>query len=215
MRLVSVNVGQPRFVAWKGETIETAIFKTPVTGPVEVAGTNLAGDRQADLRVHGGADKAVYAYAAEHYPQWRRELNRDDMPWGMFGENLTTEGLDESTVRIGDRLSIGTAEFEVSQPRLPCSKLGLRFGRADMVKLFLQSGRLGFYVRVRREGVIETGDTIRISGADPAAPTIAELALLESAGRDDVPLLERAVRTPALAEGWRQRYREQLERLGG
>ena len=215
MRLISVNVGQPRFVGWKGEMIETAIFKASVAGPVVVAGTNLAGDRQADLKVHGGVDKAVYAYAAEHYPRWRSELNREDMPWGMFGENLTTEGLDESTVRIGDRLAIGTAEFEVSQPRLPCSKIGLRFGRADMVKLFLQSRRLGFYLRVRREGTIEAGNAIGVTAGDPAAPTIADLALLESTGRDDVTLLERAVRAPALTESWRQRYREQLERIGG
>jgi MOSC domain-containing protein YiiM len=213
MRLVSINVGQPRLVEWNGKTIETGIFKDPVMGPVRVARTNLAGDRQADLTVHGGADKAVYAYPSEHYPFWSRELDRPDLPWGMFGENLTTEGLDESTVRVGDRFAIGTAELEVSQPRLPCVKLGLKFERADMVKRFLRSGRLGFYVRVRREGVIEAGEPIRRLGADPDAPTIADLALLEASGRDDVALLERAVRTPAMTESWRQRYRDQLERL--
>ena len=214
MRIVSVNVGQPRFVAWKGETILTAIFKTPVTGPVQVVGTSLAGDRQADTKVHGGVDKAVYAYPAEHYPLWSRELNRPDMPWGMFGENLTTEGLAESGVRIGDRLGIGTAEFEVSQPRMPCSKLGLRFQRADMAKLFLGSGRLGFYLRVIREGAIEARQPIRRLATDAEAPTIADLALLESTGRENVALLERAVRTQALTESWRHRYREQLTRLG-
>jgi MOSC domain-containing protein YiiM len=213
MRLVSINVGQPRLVEWNGKTIETGIFKDPVTGPVRVARTTLVGDRQADLTVHGGADKAVYAYPSEHYPFWSRELHRPDLPWGMFGENLTTEGLDETTVRIGDRFAIGTAEFEVSQPRLPCFKLGIKFERADMVKRFLRSGRLGFYVRVRREGVIEAGEPIHRVSSDAEAPTIADLALLEASRRDDVVLLRRAVRTSALTESWRQRYREQLERL--
>jgi len=213
MRLVSINIGQPRLVEWNGKTIETGIFKDPVMGPVRVARTNLAGDRQADLTVHGGEDKAVYAYPSEHYPFWSRELDRPDLPWGMFGENLTTEGLAEATVRLGDRFAIGTAEFEVSQPRLPCFKLGLKFERADMVKRFLRSGRLGFYVRVRREGVIEAGEPIRHVGRDPEAPTIADLALLETTRRGDRELVERAARTPALTESWRQRYREQLERL--
>jgi len=213
MRIVSVNVGQPRFVAWKGETILTGIFKHPVAGPVAVVGTSLAGDGQADRKVHGGVDKAVYAYSADHYPRWREELGRADMPWGMFGENLTIDGLDEAHVRIGDRFAVGTAEFEVSQPRMPCSKLGLRFGRADMVKLFLRSGRLGCYFRVLREGVVRAGETVRRLSSDPDAPTIADLATLEATGRDDVPLLERAVRTAQLTESWRQRYRERLSRV--
>jgi MOSC domain-containing protein YiiM len=213
VRLVSVNVGHPRPVERNGKTIETGIFKEPVAGPVQVARTNLAGDRQADLAVHGGVDKAVYAYPSEHYPFWSRELDRPDLPWGMFGENLTTEGLDEATVRIGDRFAIGSAELEVSQPRLPCFKLGIKFDRADMVKRFLRSGRLGFYLRVRREGVLEAGDAIRGLGGDPEAPTIAELALLETTHRGDVALLERAARAPALTASWRDRYAEQLARF--
>jgi MOSC domain-containing protein YiiM len=214
VRLVSVNVGQPRFVAWKGETVLTSIFKQPVTGPVAVVGTSLAGDRPADLKAHGGVDKAVYAYPAEHYTYWRQELDITDMPWGMFGENFTTEGLDEAAVRIGDRFAIGTAEFEVSQPRMPCAKLGLRFGRADMVQRFLRSRRLGFYLRVVREGVIEAGEPIRRTVGDPVAPSIADLALLETTERENVPLLERAVRTERLTASWRHRYEEQLQRLG-
>jgi MOSC domain-containing protein YiiM len=213
MRVISVNVGAPRSVAWNRKMVETGIFKAPVAGPVTVGRTNLVGDRQADLTVHGGADKAVYAYPSEHYPFWARELDRPGLPWGMFGENLTTEGLDEGSVRIGDRFVVGTAEFEVSQPRLPCYKLGLRFGRADMVKRFLRSGRLGFYLRVRREGVIEAGDVVRRLASDPAAPTIADLALLETTERRNVALLERAARAPALTASWRERYREQLARL--
>jgi len=215
MRLVSVNVGQPRYVAWKGETVLTSIHKEPAMGPVAVVGTSLAGDRQADPKAHGGVDKAVYAYPAEHYPWWRQELALTDLPWGMFGENFTTDGFDEAAVRIGDRFAIGTAEFEVSQPRMPCAKLGLRFKRADMVQRFLHSRRLGFYLRIVREGVVAAGDPIRQTASDPQAPTVADLALLETTERDNVPLLELAVRTKKLTASWRRRYEEQLQRLGG
>jgi MOSC domain-containing protein YiiM len=215
MRLLSVNVGRPRPVEWRGEVVPTGIFKQAVAGPCAVARTNLAGDGQADLEVHGGVDKAVYAYPSEHYPFWSAELDRPALPWGVFGENLTTEGLDEATVCVGDRYAIGTAEFEVSQPRLPCYKLGIRFERPDMVKRFLQSGRLGFYLRVRREGTIEAGQPIQRLSRDPDAPTIADLALLEATGKEDRTLLERAVRAAALSRGWRDRYQERLATLGG
>lgn len=214
MRLVSVNVAQPRLVEWKDRLVETGIFKQPVAGTVRVLRTNLEGDRQADLTVHGGVDKAVYAYPSEHYPFWRDQLERHDLGWGMFGENLTTEGLDESAMRVGDVFAIGTAELEVSQPRLPCFKLGIKFGRPDMVKRFLKSGRLGFYFRVRREGVLAVGDVItRAALGDPDAPTIAELAALERDGRKDRALLARAARAAALTESWRQDYTERLGRL--
>ncbi|MDH4046475.1 MAG: MOSC domain-containing protein [Gemmatimonadota bacterium] len=213
MRLISVNVSLPRLVQWKGETVETGIFKEPRDGPVGVALSNLEGDRQADLTVHGGVDKAVYAYPAEHYPFWSRELSRTDLTWGMFGENLTTEGLDEATVRVGDRFLVGTAELEVSQPRLPCYKLGIKFGRADMVKRFLQSRRLGFYLRVLGEGTLAANDPIRRLGGDQGSVSIADLALLETTQREDVALLERAVRAAALTESWRLKYREHLARL--
>ena len=208
MRLISVNVAQPRLVEWNGEQLETGIFKEPVAGPVRVHSTNLEGDRQADLTVHGGVDKAVYVYPSEHYEFWRETLERADLGWGMFGENLTTEGLDEASVRVGDVFAI-----EVSQPRLPCKKLNLKFGRNDMGKHFLKSGRLGFYLRVRREGVLEAGDSItRVVAADPDAPTIAELVLLETVAKDDHMLLERAARASALSENWRQEYAERLDR---
>src|SRR5438093_950138 len=151
-RVVSVNVSLPKTVEWRGRKVTTAIFKEPVEGRIRIRRTGLVGDRQADPSVHGGPTKAVYAYPSEHYPLWRRELGRADLPWGSFGENLTTEGLDERTLRVGDRLRVGSAVLEVTQPRMPCYKLGIRFGRLDMVRRFLASGRSGFYLAVHEEG---------------------------------------------------------------
>jgi MOSC domain-containing protein YiiM len=213
MRLVSVNVGAPRAVAWRDDVVETGIFKAPVAGPVRLGRLNLDGDRQADLRVHGGIDKAVYAYPSEHYGFWQTELARSDLSWGAFGENLTVEGLLEDVIRVGDVFTIGNAELEVSQPRLPCFKLGIRFGDPDMLRRFLESGRLGFYLRVRGVGIIPAGDVITPLARDSDAPTIAELGRLRTKERDDVRLLERAVRALALAESWRLDFSARLARL--
>src|SRR4051812_14263725 len=166
MRVLSVNVGLPRTVEWRGELVATAIHKAPVSGPVPVQRLNLAGDRQADLSVHGGPDKAVYAYPSEHYAFWRDELPGVTLPWGAFGGNLTVEGLSETGLRLGDVLRIGTSELVVTQPRLPCFKLNVRFQRPDMVKRFLRSGRLGFYLAVLTEGQLAAGDTIELLPTD-------------------------------------------------
>ena len=162
MRLISINVGLPRQVEWRGETVTTAIFKVPVSGPVAVMALNLEGDRQADLTVHGGERKSVYVYPHEHYAYWRRELPDADLRPGAFGENLTTDGLIEGDVGPGDVLEIGTAAFAVTVPRMPCYKLALRFDRLDMVKRFWRSRRSGFYLSVAREGTITGGDSIRL-----------------------------------------------------
>lgn len=175
MKLLSVNVGLPREAGVPGAVVLTAIFKQPVRGSVHVGRLNLEGDRQADLTVHGGRDKAVYAYPSEHYPTWRRELGEEHLPYGAFGENLTTEGLAEDAVRIGDRFRVGTAEMVVTQPRMPCFKLGIRFGRPDMVKRFFHSRRSGFYLAVEREGEVAAGDVIEPLGGPPSAPTVAEI----------------------------------------
>ena len=175
MRVVSVNVSLPKTVEWRGRKVTTAIFKEPVEGRVRIRRTGLVGDRQADPSVHGGPTKAVYAYPSEHYPFWRRELGRADLPWGSFGENLTTEGLDERTLRVGDRLRVGSASLTVTQPRMPCYKLGIRFGRLDMVRRFLASGRSGFYLAVHEEGDVAAGDPIELLGTDHGLPTVSQV----------------------------------------
>jgi len=146
MKLVNIAVGKPREVDWQGKKIRTSIFKAPVTGPVPVRYLNLEGDEQSDLTVHGGVDKAVYVYPSEHYPFWRTEFPTLELNWGMLGENLTTEGLEERSTNIGDRFAIGSAEFVVTQPRMPCFKLGIRFGDPRAIKVLLRSGKTGFYL---------------------------------------------------------------------
>ncbi|MFY3739960.1 MAG: MOSC domain-containing protein YiiM [Candidatus Nitrosomirales archaeon] len=178
MKLVSLNVGTPREVTLKNRTITTGIFKEPVKGRVMLRRLNIDGDKQADLSVHGGADKAVYVYPKEHYEYWRQKLPNMKLPWGMFGENFTTEGLMEDKVKIGDRFRIGTAELKVTQPRLPCYKLGIKFGRADMVKRFLASGRTGFYLAVLREGMVGAGDTIELISQGKSNATVADIVRL-------------------------------------
>src|SRR2546422_11664065 len=178
MRVVSVNVSLPKTVEWRGRRVTTAIFKEPVEGRVRIRRTGLVGDRQADSSVHGGPTKAVYAYPSEHYPFWRRELGRADLPWGLFGENLTTEGLDERTLRVGDRLRVGSALLTVTQPRMPCYKLGIRFGRLDMVRRVLAGGRSGFYLAGPEGGEMAAGDPNEIlregQGLPQGAPGVGE-----------------------------------------
>jgi len=211
MKLISVNAGLPREVAWNGKTATTSIWKDPVSGPVRVSRLNIEGDRQSDLSVHGGPDKAVYVYPSEHYAAWRRELPGVELPWGAFGENFTTEGLSEE-FRIGDRLHIGSAEFAVTQPRLPCYKLAIRFGRTDMVKKFMKSGRNGFYLAVTREGEVQSGDPIEVIARAEDSLSITDIVRLytsESANRD---MLGRAARLSGLPQSWRDYFRE---RSGG
>jgi ferredoxin-NADP reductase/MOSC domain-containing protein YiiM len=213
MRIVSVNVGLPRTVQWKGKAVSTGIFKTPVSGRIRLKPLNFDGDRQADLSVHGGPDKAAYVYPAEHYAYWRRELPDMVLPWGIFGENLTSEGLDESALQIGDRFRIGSAELIVSQPRLPCFKLGLRFGRDDMVKRFLASGRLGFYCRVAAEGEVAAGDEALLVERAKDSLAVSEITRLYARDKDDLEGLQRMVRVAALSEDWRDFFKERIQRI--
>jgi MOSC domain-containing protein YiiM len=212
MKVISVNVGLPREVEWQGERVLTSIYKAPVEGRLLARRLDLEGDEQADLTVHGGAEKAVYVYPSEHYAYWRAELPGVDLPWGSFGENLTTEGLDES-VRIGDRLRIGSADFVVTQPRMPCFKLGIRFGSMQMVKRFLQSGRSGFYLAVTGEGDVGAGDEITMPpAADEPTVTVAEIVSLYASRGSDRELLRRASEAAALPEDWRDYFRRQLRK---
>lgn len=210
VKIVAINVGLPREVEWRGRTVRTSIFKAPVAGAIPVRRLNLDGDAQSDLTVHGGVDKAVYVYPAEHYGFWRAELPGVDLPYGAFGENFTTEGLLEDAVRIGDALRAGSAEFVVTQPRMPCFKLGIRFDRSDMVKRFLHSGRSGFYLAVTREGEVTAGDAVSLisRAADPI--TVADIVALYTADAANQDLLRRATALPALPEGWRDYFRKRL-----
>lgn len=184
MKLVSIQVGRPRTVRWHGHSVSTGIYKEPVAGRIMLHRLNLDGDGQADLTVHGGPDKTVYVYPSEHYPVWQAEFPDMRLPYGMFGENFTTKGLDESSVHLGDQFRIGEAVVEVTQPRMPCYKLGIRFGRPDMPKRFHASGRCGFYLTVLREGEVGAGDAwVRIARNDRQLSVIESYRLLTSYNR--------------------------------
>jgi MOSC domain-containing protein YiiM len=214
MRLVSVNVGTPRTVEYQGRAVATGIFKQPVAGPVRVGATNLAGDGQADQRVHGGPHKAVYAYPLEHYAYWITALERGELPFGFFGENLTLEGVNEDEVWIGDTLRVGSAVLQVSQPRTPCFKLALRTGVEDFPRRFADSGRTGFYLRVLEEGDVSAGAGIERLARDPASLPVRQVFQLRHGqcnGRDRAAV-ERATALAALAPSWREAFADALRR---
>ena len=212
MKIVSVNVSLPKPVEWRGRRIMTGIFKEPVAGRIAVRRLNLDGDRQADLSVHGGVHKAVYAYPSEHYPFWRQELKRPDLAWGAFGENLTTEGWWEDEIHIGDRFRAGTAEFIVTQPRTPCFKLALKFDLDDIVDEFLQSERPGFYLAVAQEGELAAGDAFERIHEDERHVTVTDLVHLyaDRKAQPDPELLRRVVELEALPPVWREHFRKRL-----
>jgi len=212
MKLISLNVARPRRVVYNGATINTGIFKQPVSGPVQLRTLNLDGDRQADLTVHGGPYKAAYAYPSEHYDYWRQQLPGIDFPWGMFGENFTTTGLSEHELHIGDRMQIGSAVLMVRQPRMPCYKLAAKFQRDDMIERFLQSGRSGFYFSVEQEGKVAPGDSFRFLSRDSAGITISEMNRLFTKDKYDHHLLQKAMNTSALPEDWREYFAPRLDR---
>jgi MOSC domain-containing protein YiiM len=210
MQVIAVCVGLPREMSWKGKPITTGIFKQPVAGRVRMRSLNLDGDQQADLTVHGGIEKAIYAYPMEHYAYWRQELPDQPLPWGTFGENLTIEGLSETTVNIGDRFRMGTAEVMVTQPRFPCFKLNLKFGRDDMVKRFLDSCLSGIYFSVVQEGEVGAGDAIEPVSRDENNVTVTDIVSIYRREADH-DLVRRAVQVPALAAELKTYFQQQLK----
>jgi MOSC domain-containing protein YiiM len=213
MRVLSLNVGLPRRVLHHDREVMTGIFKSPVEGPRMLYRLNLDGDRQADLAVHGGTNKAVYAYPSEHYSFWRQQLPEIDFTWGQFGENLTTEGLREEDTFVGDVYRLGQAVVKVTQPRMPCYKLGIRFGRDDMVKRFLASGRSGIYFSVLEQGLVDVGDTLeRISGPRNGI-SIADINRAYAQSRDNVELVRRIVSAQVLPRGLHQDFVDTLAEI--
>jgi len=213
MQVISVNVGQPKKVLWNDQIVETGIYKEAVEGRVAVRRLNIDGDRQADLTVHGGLDKAIYAYPTEHYTFWREQFPEMDLPWGMFGENLSIEGLLEDTVHIGDHFQVGSAKLMVTQPRLPCFKLGIKFGREDILKRFLASGMTGFYFAVLEEGEVAAGDTISLLHQDEHLVQVADIVRLYREDKYNLDLIRRVVAVEALPEEWREYFQERIEKL--
>lgn len=213
-KIISLNVGLPRTVNFHGQAVTTGIFKEPVKGRIKLRRLNLDGDRQADLTVHGGPDKAVYAYPAEHYDYWKKRLPNMKLPWGMFGENFTTEGLLENQVNIGDVFQIGSSEVVATQPRMPCYKLGVKFGRMDIVRQFMESKLTGIYFRVLKEGEVGAGDAIELISRDVNNVTVKDVVQLVT-GKGDLTTIRRAVHIKALPEAWRQEFLDYLGKQDG
>jgi len=213
MKIISVNVGLPRLVMRNGEPVSTGIFKEPVAGRVMLRTLNLDGDRQADLSVHGGPSKAVYVYPSEHYAYWKGELPEKDLPRGMFGENFSTAGLLESEINIGDKFHIGSADVMVTEPRMPCYKLGIRFGRTDIIKRFLVSERSGFYLAVLKEGEVGAGDEFELTARSADNVRVSDITRLYTRDKHNAELLRRAIGVEALPESWRGYFQNQLEKL--
>jgi len=213
MRIISLNVGKPQLVIVNDQPVSTGIFKKPIADRVMLRTLNLDGDRQADLSVHGGPDKAVYVYPSEHYPFWKHELPEMELPWGMFGENLTTTGLLETETHIGDRFRVGSAEVKVTQPRMPCYKLAIRFERNDIIKRFLVSERTGFYLSVLKEGEVGAGDEFELLERNTSDVRVVDVVRLYSSDKRDLDLLRRAIASESLPDSWREHFRERLRKL--
>jgi MOSC domain-containing protein YiiM len=214
MEVVSINAGLPREVSWRGRSLLTGIFKSPIEGPVKLRTLNLDGDGQADLTVHGGPNKAAYLYPAEHYEFWRNELSDMDLTWGHFGENFTSQGLLEENVLVGDTFRVGSTFVKVTEPRMPCYKLGIRFGRADMVKHFLAARRTGFYFAVLEEGTVQAGDSFTYVERSTHGISVADITRLYAFDRDDWATMRRVVEVEALSKSWRVYFQDRLEKHG-
>ncbi|CAA6825473.1 MAG: MOSC domain-containing protein [uncultured Aureispira sp.] len=205
MKLLSLNVGQPKTVSWKGKEVETSIFKYPVDGQKAVSLLNIEGDKQADLRYHGGRDKAIYSYDKADYTAWKKQIDREEWPFGLFGENLTTEGLDESEVQIGAIYQIGSVLIQATQPRIPCFKLNICFEREDMTALFYNFKRYGIYFRVLEAGVLKAGDAIELVEKGAYSISIAEIVACFTSKGKDKKMLQQILDIPILPDGLRKK----------
>lgn len=215
MKVLSINVSLPKEILDHGKKVLTGIFKTPVTGPIAVRALNLEGDGQGDLSVHGGVNKAVYAYSSEHFDFWKTALGRENLKPGAFGENLTVEGILESDIAVGDELEIGTARFRVTQPRFPCFKIGIAFGDPEFPKAFLQSGRTGFYLRVVREGIIKAGDSIRLFNAETGKRiTVADFVKVYRTRKAGDEELRQLLAHPMISDSWKDWFQAKVNREG-
>jgi MOSC domain-containing protein YiiM len=214
MKLLSVNVSPPKEVTNGGKAVTTGIFKEPVDGRVMLRTLNLEGDGQADLVGHGGIYKAAYAYSLENYDYWKRELGRTDFPFGQFGENFTVDGMLEDEIHIGDVFRAGGALVEVTQPRVPCYKLGIKMGLRGFEKVFLASHRVGFYLRVLEEGDVGAGDTFDRVRTDPERMTVWEICGLLYFDPENLEGARKALRIRALSPGWRRSFEERLAKTG-
>ena len=212
MKILSLNIGLPRLFLYQGVTINSGIFKKPIAGPVTLRTLDLDGDRQADLSVHGGVYKAVYAYPSEHYPFWKSELPEMELSWGAFGENFTTEGLFEDDLHVGDQFEIGSARVMVRQPRMPCYKLAAKFQRDDMIEKFLRAGRSGFYFSVEKEGVVESGNSFSTVSQSLEGVTISEMNRLFFREKYNRKLLQKAIGTASVPQDWRDYFEQELVR---
>lgn len=210
MKLISVNVSSPKEIQYKGETVTTGIFKKPVPGRVMLRELNLDGDGQADSTVHGGIHQAVYVYPFEHYDYWKQKLDREDLPYGQFGENFTVVGMTEDQVHIGDVFRIGSASVQITQPRVPCYKLAIKMNLPKFPKLFMASGRTGFYLRVLQEGEVGAGDAIERIEVAPEKMTVQEVFHLAFGDHDDREALNKALRVRSLSPGWHGMFAERL-----
>lgn len=210
MKLESIFVGKPTEVTVDDKVVETGIYKSRISGPVYVSETQIEGDGQADLSVHGGIDKAVYAYPAEHYVFWKAE--RDDLLFepGVFGENLSVSGMTEDQVCVGDVFQVGAVKLKVTTPRMPCFKLGIKMGDPRFVKDFMQAEKNGFYLKVLQEGEIEAGDSIKKVEEDGYSLSILEMVQLYTTRKYDENLMRKAVTSPSLPEDWREYFRKRL-----
>jgi len=213
MRIESLNVARPDLIEYKGETVMTGINKLPTEAALMVRRLNIDGDAQADLSVHGGVDKAVYAFPSEHYSYFQTELQQGEYPPGQFGENLTTEGLIEANLRIGDRYRVGNVLFEVSQPRSPCYKFAIKMGTAEALAVMINSARTGMYLRVLSEGMIKAGDKIELEYSDPTAPSVDEVHRLYYLDRKNFAGLKRALKCERLSQEFRDEFALRLEKL--